>query len=176
MGLIIAALICTVFLVLRGLHQIREDERGVVQRFGAFRRTEKPGLRFILPGIERVTRISAKTFIFTDQCQGNCRTQDNMKITVRYLIRLRAVDAAKALLKVDDWWQASLAEADAVIRREIATRSVKDILADWPQLGAHLSADLSEVTCIWGVLAEVEIVDVVPIEQVGMGRTAHHIA
>lgn len=174
-GVLIVAAICLTVLVLRGLHQIREDERGIVQRFGAFRRTETPGLRYILPGIEHVTRVSAKTLIFTGQCHENCRTQDGTNVRVRYLVRLRAVDAAKALIKVDDWREASLVQADAAIRSAVGIRNIKDILAQWPQLGVCVSAHLSEVTCIWGVLAEVEIAGVYPNNEIGIVRTSRHI-
>jgi regulator of protease activity HflC (stomatin/prohibitin superfamily) len=175
-GVLIIVVICLIGLVLRGLHQIREDERGIVQRFGAFRRTEAPGLRFILPGVEYVTRISAKTLISTGQCRENCRTKDGVKLRVGYIVRLRAVDAAKALLKVDDWREASLVQADAAVRSAIGTRTVKDILAQWPQLGVYVSADLSEVTCIWGVLAEVEITSAFPLDEIGIVRNSSQIA
>jgi len=143
-----------------GLHQIREDERGVVLRFGAFHRIEMPGLRFSLPKIEHLTRVPVTTITVRDQYQENCQTKDGTIVTVRYLVRLRVIDAAKALLKVDDWRKASLAQADVAVRGAMATRSIEGIHAEWPHLGPCLSADLYEATCIWGVLPEVDIADV----------------
>jgi len=40
---------------------VKQDEVGVVQRFGKFVRTEEPGLNFKLPaGIEKVTKVNVK--------------------------------------------------------------------------------------------------------------------
>ena len=167
-----ALLIGLAALAITGLHVIREDERGVVLRFGALRRTERPGLKFMLPWAERVTRVSVKTVIITDQYQQNCRTQDGSQVTVHYLARLRVADAARALLKVDDWQTASLAQAAAAVRSAIGTRATDSVLTEWPRLGECLSAELSEITCMWGVLPDVEITAVTPAGEIDMPPNA----
>lgn len=163
--LVIAGIIALAAVIISGLHQIREDERGVILRFGAFRRTELPGLRFALPWVEHLTRVPVLAITVKDQHQEKCQTRDGAKVTVRYLIRLRVIDANKALLKVDDWMKASLAQADVAVRGAMATRSIADIHAEWPHLGPCLSSDLYAATCIWGVLPEVDIADVSVVEQ-----------
>jgi regulator of protease activity HflC (stomatin/prohibitin superfamily) len=163
--LAIASVIVLASVAIAGLHQIREDERGVVLRFGAFRRTEMPGLRFALPKVDQLMRVPVMSINVEDQYQENCQTQDGTKVAVRYLVRLRVVDAAKALLKIDDWRKASLTQADVVVRSAMATRNLADILTEWPRLGPCLSADLYEATCAWGVLPEVDIADVSVFEK-----------
>ena len=163
--LVLTGIIAFAAVTITGLHQIREDERGVILRFGAFHRTEMPGLRFALPHVEHLIRMPVMTITIKDQYQESCQTKDGSKVTVRYLVRLRVIDTAKALLKVDDWRKASLAQADVAVRGAMATRSIAEIHAEWLHLGQCLSADLYEATCVWGVLPEVDIADVSLVEK-----------
>ena len=39
------------------VYQIQPDENGVVLQFGRFSRTTEPGLHFLIPFVERVTKV-----------------------------------------------------------------------------------------------------------------------
>ncbi|TSD90392.1 FtsH protease activity modulator HflK [Mycobacterium sp. KBS0706] len=61
-GILIAIVVIIVGWLLTGIYRVQPDELGVVQRFGAYVRTEQPGLRYHLPApIETVTKPSVTT-------------------------------------------------------------------------------------------------------------------
>jgi membrane protease subunit HflK len=61
-GILIAIVVIIIGWLLTGIYRVQPDELGVVQRFGAYVRTESPGLRYHLPApIETVTKPSVTT-------------------------------------------------------------------------------------------------------------------
>lgn len=61
-GILIAIVVIVIGWLLTGIYRVQPDELGVVQRFGAYVRTESPGLRYHLPApIETVTKPSVTT-------------------------------------------------------------------------------------------------------------------
>lgn len=61
-GILIAIVVIIIGWLLTGIYRVQPDELGVVQRFGAYVRTEQPGLRYHLPApIETVTKPSVTT-------------------------------------------------------------------------------------------------------------------
>ena len=58
-GLFMVLIILALFFGSSVVYTVKQDEVGVVQRFGKFSRTEGPGLNFKLPaGIEKVTKVN----------------------------------------------------------------------------------------------------------------------
>ena len=140
------------------LEQIREGECGLVLRLGKHRRTVGPGACFLLRGVEGLTRVPTKIIVVRDLLAERCRTSDGAMITVRYHLRLRVTAPAK-VLSIEDWQEASLVQAEVVVRNAVATRSIADLLADRPQSGTYLSAELDQAIWAWGATGELEIAD-----------------
>jgi len=60
-GLLMVAVIIALLLGSSVVFTVKQDEVGVVQRFGKYVRTENPGLNFKLPaGVEKVTKVNVK--------------------------------------------------------------------------------------------------------------------
>lgn len=158
-GAVTAALWCTV-----RLEQIHEGECGLVLRFGKYNRTVGPGPCLLLRGVESLTRVSTKIIMFTDQVAENCQTSDGALVTIRYHLMLHAAVPAK-VLKIEEWQEASLIQAEVVVRCVVNNHSLAEIRAERLQLGAFLSAELDQVTCTWGAAGEIEVADVLILRQ-----------
>src|SRR5262249_7691641 len=135
------------------LEQVREGECGLVLRFGKHRRTIGPGPCLLIRGVESLTRVPTKIILFRDLIAERCRTGDGAMVTIRYHLRLRAVVPAK-VLKVEDWQEASLVQAEVVVRSGVTSHSVREILTDRAQFGSSVSAELEQVTYSWGAAGE----------------------
>ncbi len=60
-GLLMVLILAALFFGSSVVYTVKQDEVGVVQRFGKYVRTEEPGLNFKMPaGIERVTKVNVK--------------------------------------------------------------------------------------------------------------------
>jgi regulator of protease activity HflC (stomatin/prohibitin superfamily) len=140
------------------LEQIREGECGLVMRLGRHRRTVGPGPCLLLRGVEGIIRIPTKIIVFRDLLAEKCRTSDGVMLTVRYHLRLRVAAPAK-VLTVEDWQEASLAQAEVVVRNAVTSRTVAALLTERSQVGTYLSAELDQVIWAWGAVGEIEIAD-----------------
>jgi regulator of protease activity HflC (stomatin/prohibitin superfamily) len=158
-GAVTAALWCTV-----RLEQIHEGECGLVLRFGRYRRTVGPGPCLLLRGVESLTRVSTKIVMFTDLAAENCQTSDGALVTIRYHLMLHAAVPAR-VLKIEKWQEASLAQAEVVVRCAVNNHSLVEMLGERLHLGAFLSAELDQVTHTWGAAGEIEIADVLILRQ-----------
>lgn len=139
--------------------QVREGECGLVLRFGKYHRTVAPGPCLLLRGAESLTRVSTKIIMLSDLVAESCRTSDGASVTIRYHLMLRAAVPAK-VLKIEHWQEASLVQADVVVRSAVHSHSLVEILAERIQLGACLSAELDQITCAWGAAGEIEVADI----------------
>ena len=142
------------------LEQIHEGECGLVLRLGKHKRTVGPGPCFLLRGVETVTRVPTKIMVFKDLLAERCRTTDGVMVTIRYHLRLR-ITAPVKVLKVEDWQEISLVQAEVVARNAVTSRNLADLLAERSQLGTCLSAELDQVAWAWGTAGEIEVADIV---------------
>jgi regulator of protease activity HflC (stomatin/prohibitin superfamily) len=146
------------------LEQVQEGECGLVLRFGKHHRTTGPGACLLIRGIESLTRVPTKIILFRDLIADRCQTGDGALVMIRYHLRLRAVVPAK-VLKVENWQEASLVQAEVAVRGEVTGHSAREILTGRTQFGASASAELEQVTCTWGTTGEIEIADVLVLSQ-----------
>jgi regulator of protease activity HflC (stomatin/prohibitin superfamily) len=151
----VAAALCGVV----RLEQVHEGECGLVLRFGKYRRTVRPGPCLLLRGAESLIRVPTKIVMFTDLVAESCWTSDGTLVTVRYHLMLHAAFPAK-VLKIEGWQEASLVQAEVVVRGSINNRTLVEIMGDRLQLGAFLSAELDQTICAWGAAGEIEVADI----------------
>jgi len=110
-----------------GFYQIEDGERGVVQRFGAFRELRPSGAGWHLPWpIETVTAVNLGKLNSTD-VQARMLTRDAMLVNVMATIQYQYTDARAALFAARD--------PDALVR-ELGESVTRDLV------GAHTIQEL----------------------------------
>lgn len=142
------------------LEQVQEGECGLVLRFGKHRRTVSPGPSLLLRGAERLVRVSTKIIMFTDLVAEGCLTSDGSPTTVRYHLMLHAAFPAK-VLRIQDWQEASLIQAEIVVRDAINIHTLEEMIGNRSQLGTLLSAEIDQKIYSWGATGEIEVADIV---------------
>jgi len=78
---------------------LREYERGVVFRLGRLIGAKGPGIIFIIPGVDKLLRISLRTVALEIPSQ-DVITRDNISIKVNAVVYFRVVDPNKAEVEV----------------------------------------------------------------------------
>jgi regulator of protease activity HflC (stomatin/prohibitin superfamily) len=146
------------------LEQVQEGECGLVLRFGKYHRTIDPGACLLIRGIESLTRVPTRIILVRDLIADRCRTGDGALVMIRYHLRLRAAVPVK-ILKVENWREASLVQAEVAVRSVVTGYTLREVLTDRTQFGTSASAELEQVTCIWGTAVEIEIADVLVLSQ-----------
>ena len=157
----VIAVIVLLFLVLpAALKVVAQYERGVVLRLGRFVGIKDPGLRIIIPFIDRMWKVDTR-IVTMDVPAQEVITRDNVTIRVDAVVYLRVINADDAVLKVADYARATSLIAQTTLRSVLGQSELDEILGQRDKLNATLQQIVDEQTDPWGVkVSTVEIKDV----------------
>jgi regulator of protease activity HflC (stomatin/prohibitin superfamily) len=151
-----------------------EYERGVVFRLGRFAMVKGPGLRFIIPVVDRIIKVSLRT-VAMDVPPQDVITKDNVSIKVNAVLYFRVVDPEKAMIEVENYLYATSQLAQTSLRSVLGQSELDELLAHRDRINQHLQEILDRQTDPCGVkISNVEIKHVdLPVEmQRAMARQA----
>ncbi len=146
-GIIVLAVI---MLLSQALKVVQEYERGGVFRLGRFVGLRGPGLIFLIPFIERMRKVDIRV-ITMDVPQQECMTVDNVTVTVDAVVYFRVVDAAAAILKVNNYIKATHLLAQTTLRNVVGQSALDDLLSQREQLNEKMQKVVDEGTDPWGI-------------------------
>ncbi|HEX9776774.1 MAG TPA: slipin family protein [Geopsychrobacteraceae bacterium] len=170
----IVALAILIILVASAVRILFEYERGVVFRLGRFSGVKGPGLRFIIPIVDKLIKVSMRT-VAMDVPPQDVITRDNVSIKVNAVLYFRVVHPDKALIEVEDFLYATSQLAQTSLRSILGQVELDDLLARRDKINLQLQELLDRQTDPWGVkISNVEIKHVdLPVEmQRAMARQA----
>ena len=167
-------LVLLALIVSSAIKVIYEYERGVVFRLGRFSGVKGPGLRFIIPVVDRLMKISLRT-VAMDVPPQDVITKDNVSIKVNAVIYFRVVHPEKSIIEVENYLYATSQLAQTSLRSVLGQSELDELLAHRDSINRHLQEILDRQTDPWGVkVSNVEIKHVdLPVEmQRAMARQA----
>src|SRR5215831_1265507 len=133
-GLILVVVIA-LFVIASSVKILREYERAVIFRFG--RRASAvinpggdgsgPGLLLLIPFIDKMVKVSLRT-ITMDVPPQDVITRDNVSVKVNAVIFFRVLDAAKAVISVEDYLYATSQIAQTTLRSVLGQQELDDLL------------------------------------------------
>jgi len=137
-------------------------ERGVLLRFGKFRRLRSPGLFVILPVIDKVAQFVDQRIRVTDFSAETTLTADTVPVNVDAIAFWMVWDAEKAVLEVERFGQAVALSAQTALRNAIGKHELGALLSERDRLGDEIQKVLDEKTSAWGITTQsVEIRDII---------------
>ena len=161
MGAAVAALaIIIVFVFIyaaAGIRIIRPYQRGIVERLGKYKATVDPGLRVIIPGVERVELVDMREQV-VDVPPQEVITSDNVVVSVDAVIYYEATDAQRLLYNVGNFLLAIIKLAQTNLRNVIGEMQLDEALTSRDKINLDLRQILDDATDKWGVrVVRVEI-------------------
>ena len=96
---VVFLIIFLLILAASAIKVLREYERGVIFRLGRLIGAKGPGLFFIIPGIDKMLRISLRT-VTMDIPPQDVITRDNVSIKVNDVVYFRVMDPNRAVVEV----------------------------------------------------------------------------
>ncbi|WP_433803870.1 slipin family protein [Actinomycetospora sp. CA-084318] len=174
MELLVVLLVVAALVVLTtggaAVHSVQQYQRGVVLRFGRLLpKVREPGLRVIVPFVDRMTKVPVQTTVL-DVPSQNAITRDNVTIGVDAVVYFKVTDPVRAVVNVDDYLRATSQVAQTSMRSVIGRADLDTLLADREQINGELRAVIDAPTEDWGVsIDRVEIKDIALPE--GMRRS-----
>ena len=162
MTLVIVAIVAAVVLILlpAAIKIVFQYEAGVVFRLGRLERTRAPGIRFIIPFIDRMRKIDTRT-ITMDVPSQEAITRDNVTLKVNAVVYFRVMHPEAAVVEVYDYRLATYQIAQTTLRSVLGQSELDELLAHREKLNQKLQQIIDEQTEPWGIkVSVVEIKDV----------------
>jgi regulator of protease activity HflC (stomatin/prohibitin superfamily) len=166
--------IAAVILFILSIRVANQYERSVVFRLGKFNRTAGPGLYFIWPFIEWLTKLDLRT-VTADVEQQEGITRDNVPIKVDAVIWFRIVDPERAVMQVKAVSYAVAQVSLTTLRTVLGRHSLDEILKAQDTLSEVMQQQIDSVTEPWGVkveLVQMKNVEIPPSMQRAMAQEA----
>jgi regulator of protease activity HflC (stomatin/prohibitin superfamily) len=153
---------------------VREYERGVVFRLGRLRPLYGPGVRRLIPGLERMVRVDLCVVSLTIPPQ-EVITRDNVPARVNAVVLFRVIDPIKSVMEVENHAVATSQIAQTTLRSLLGREDLDTLLAHREDLNERLREQIARQTTIWGVevrLVEIKDVEIPEAMQRAMAREA----
>jgi regulator of protease activity HflC (stomatin/prohibitin superfamily) len=150
-------------------------ERAVVLRLGRFTGLRGPGLFWIVPFVDSVTKWIDQRVITTSFAAEQTLTSDTVPVNVDAVLFWMVYDPEKAALEVQEYGQAVSWAAQTALRDIIGRTSLTDLLRGREKIEEELQHLIDQRSNPWGVTVQsVEMRDVVIPEslQDAMSREA----
>jgi regulator of protease activity HflC (stomatin/prohibitin superfamily) len=146
---------------------IQQGNEALVERLGVYDRKLEPGLKFVVPMLERVAYQGTIRERVLDIPPQPSITRDNVSITVDAVVYWRIIDMAKAYYKVQDLQFAMVNLVLTQIRAEMGKLELDETFTARSQINDLLLQELDEATDPWGVkVTRVELRDIIPSQAV----------
>ncbi|MDH3606888.1 MAG: SPFH/Band 7/PHB domain protein [Acidimicrobiia bacterium] len=166
MGAVVALLAIIVFglfvVAATGLKIVRPYEKGLVERLGKYRETLDPGLRWIIPFVERIIKVDMREQV-VDVPPQEVITKDNVVVTVDAVVYYQATDPVKLKYNINNFIQAATKLAQTNLRNLVGDLQLDEALTSRDMINTALREILDDATDMWGTkVIRVEIQRIEP--------------
>ena len=157
-----------------GIRVLTEYERGVLFRFGRYVGVKQAGLRWIIPGVDRMVRIGLREIVM-DVPPQEVITRDNVSVKVNAVLYFRVLHPEKAVIQVENYLYGTSQLAQTTLRSICGQAELDDLLSEREQINQKLQAIIDLQTEPWGVkvrAVEVKQIDLPHEMQRAMAKQA----
>ena len=157
-GIVVVVLI--VLLLFSTFRILNEYERGVMLTLGRFSGVKGPGIVIVIPVLQQLRKVDLRVVVFNVPKQ-DVITRDNVSVKVNAVVYFRVVDPGKAILQVENFFEATSQVAQTTLRSVLGQHDMDDLLSQRDKLHADVQQILDQSTENWGIkVSNVEIKDV----------------
>lgn len=160
-GLTALVILILVVAAAASLAVLREYERGVVFRMGHVRHLYQPGLRFLIPLVDKMVRVDQRLVTLTIPPQ-EVITRDNVPARVNAVVMFTVTEPLKAILAVENYAVATSQIAQTTLRSLLGRADLDTLLAHREDLNSDLRTIIEKMTEPWGV--QVRVVEIKDVE------------
>ena len=161
MGVVlIASSVVVLILVALSIRVVNQYEKGVHFRLGRVIGVREPGLRLIIPALDRLPKVSLRIVTMPIQSQGII-TRDNVSVDISAVAYYKVIDAVKSIVAIENVRAAIDQIAQTTLRKVVGQHTLDEALADTETINANIRQILDVTTVEWGVeVTMVELKDI----------------
>jgi len=148
---------------LKGVRQVPQGSKWIVQRLGKYHASLMPGLNFIIPYVDDVSHKVTTKDIVLDIPSQEVITKDNAILITNAVAYINISAPEKAVYGVEDYVIAIQTLVQTSLRSIVGEMALDEALSSREHIKAKLKAAISDDIADWGItLKTVEIQDVNP--------------
>ena len=146
-----------VMIIVSAIRILREYERGVIFMLGRFWKVKGPGLIIVIPGVQQMVRIDLRV-VTMDVAPQDVISRDNVSVRVSAVIYFRVMEAERAVIQVEDYFEATSQLAQTTLRAVLGKHELDEMLSERERLNLAVQQILDSQTDAWGIkVSNVEI-------------------
>lgn len=173
-SIFIVIIFFVLMLLVSAIRILREYERGVIFRLGRLIDSKGPGLIFLIPLVDRMVKVSLRTIVL-DVPPQDVITRDNVSVKVSAVVYFRVIDAARAIVEVENFLFATSQLSQTTLRSILGQSELDELLAEREKINKWLQEIIDAQTEPWGIkvsLVEVKHIDLPQEMQRAMAKQA----
>jgi len=129
---------------------VAEFERLVVLFLGRFQAVKQPGLRIVIPGIQRAFRVDLRV-ITLDIPPQDVISKDNVTVRVNAVLYFRVVDPERAIIQVENFLNATNQLAQTTLRSVLGQHELDEMLSEREKLNDNIQEIIDKRADAWGI-------------------------
>jgi regulator of protease activity HflC (stomatin/prohibitin superfamily) len=159
----LVVLVVAIVFVARTFKIVPQQHAWVVERLGKYDRALTPGLKFVIPFIERVAYRHSLKEVPLDVPSQVCITRDNTQLQVDGILYFQVTDPMRASYGSSDYIVAITQLAQTTLRSVIGKMELDKTFEERDLINASVVSALDEAALNWGVkVLRYEIKDLTP--------------
>jgi len=163
MEVALVIVVIAVIFVVQTFKIVPQQHAWVVERLGRYDRTLTPGLKFVIPFVERVSYKHSLKEIPLDVPSQVCITKDNTQLQVDGILYFQITDAMRASYGSSNYVVAITQLAQTTLRSVIGKMELDKTFEERGAINAAVVSALDEAALNWGVkVLRYEIKDLTP--------------
>ncbi len=160
---VFAILVFVVVTLAKGVRIVPQGEEWIVERVGKYNGTLLPGLRIIIPYLDRVAYKLVTKDIILDVQEQEVITRDNAVILTNAIAFIKVTDPIKAVYGVTDFSEAIRNMIMTTLRSIIGEMNLDEALSNRDKIKIRLKESIADEAIDWGLTVKsVEIQDIKP--------------
>jgi regulator of protease activity HflC (stomatin/prohibitin superfamily) len=147
-------------ILVSGLKVVKQYERGVIFLLGKCTGVRGPGLIFIFPVFEQMTKVTMRTVTMAIPSQ-KIITKDNVSIDIAAVAYYHVVDPEKSVLAIEDVFNAVNQISQTTVRNVVGQFMLDQLLSQTVDINQQIKNVIDSHTEPWGAeVTAVEIKDI----------------
>ena len=159
--IVLPAILLLIVIVVGAVKIVQEYERGVIFRLGRLQGAKGPGIFFIIPIVDKMTKVDLRV-VTLDIPTQEAITRDNVTVSVNAVAYYRVINPNDAIVNVEDYNRATYQIAQTSLRSVLGQSDLDELLMHRDEINQKIARIVDEATEPWGI--KVSIVEVKDVE------------
>jgi len=150
-AVVVAVIIFVVVILARSIRIIPQASAGIVERLGAYQTTLQPGLRILVPFIDRLRPLIDMREQVVSFPPQPVITEDNLVVSIDTVVFFQVTDARAATYEIANYLGAVEQLATTTLRNVVGGLNLEQALTSRDEINGKLRIVLDEATGKWGI-------------------------